>query len=293
MVKDNTMLRNLAKTTELRILCPPHLHEELQSWAQKTQALPSSTQVVSLPEPPDYVIEWAAFDGDQSSAFRHCEGYDSVTASQHAVVTQQKRQLEGPGKLTAAQLRQGQLIETIAKVLKRPLRVVDFGGAAGGHFFSLASAQVELVESWTVVETPEMVRQAQDVLCVPKLRFVDSLSAVERRPDFVLASSSLQYVDDFENYYSKLLDLDAQYFCLDRTPMWPGSKTQTYLQRVFRNDGQWQYETSYPTFIYPETMYFPKLLERYELNNQAVLKDEAMVTPEEHEKYYFIFGTRH
>jgi hypothetical protein len=39
-------------------------------------------------------------------------------------------------------------------------------------------------------------------------------------------------------------------------------------------------------------MYFPKLLERYELKNQAVLKDEAMVTPEEHEKYYFIFGIR-
>ncbi len=143
-----------------------------------------------------------------------------------------------------------------------------------------------------MVETPEMSEQARGPLSTERLGFVDSLDEVLVAPDFVLASSSLQYVDDFEGYFSSLLALGAQFFCIDRTPMAKDGASGIYLQRVFRNDGQWQYETSYPLFLHAESRYLEMLSEHYTLMSTSVLHDESKMSNAGKENYFFMLGLR-
>ena len=51
-----------------------------------------------------------------------------------------------------------------------------------------------------------------------QLRFETDIENISEKPDYVLASSSLQYLANFEEHFRKLSMLDAEFFCIDRTP---------------------------------------------------------------------------
>ena len=81
------------------------------------------------------------------------------------------------------------------------LRVLDFGGAAGAHYFDGALARARRVAPvaprWHVCETAPMAASAQAVLGGEELSFHYSLGALEgMRYDLIYASGSLQYVPD-------------------------------------------------------------------------------------------------
>ena len=74
------------------------------------------------------------------------------------------------------------------------LRVLDFGGGAGQHFYSLEKYFSNRISNWTVVETKSMVVAASKVVANTRLRFEESISSIINQEfDFVLASSSIQY----------------------------------------------------------------------------------------------------
>ena len=108
----------------------------------------------------------------------------------------------------------------------------------------------------------------------------------------MLASSSLQYVDDFEGYLSALVGLGAQFFCIDRTPMGAGEEMEIFLQRVFRSDGEFQYETSYPMFVYPESEYMEILSREYTVNVKNVLHGDSVETDDGKVDLFFVVGSR-
>ena len=256
------------------IVFPGHRRRELFTSAQSIFGFPESTSIVALPEPDDYFIDFIPFDGNEQAAFAACRGYGDDQPLRHALETSRNNQ-DYVKPTQAYQCRQIRVVEALAERLGRPISVVDFGGAFGAQFTVLDKAQKHLISEWHVVETPELVAAAQDLSTQTKLSFSDSLTSVNQKPDLIIASSSLQYVPDFETHWKDIIATGAEWICVDRTPMTDSGETKTFLQRVYRSRGKWRYETSYPMFCRRREDYLAPLKKDYQIVALNELEDEA------------------
>jgi putative methyltransferase (TIGR04325 family) len=70
---------------------------------------------------------------------------------------------------------------------KTQINVIDFGGAAGAHYFLARSLLPHTTKlNWLVVETPAMVKQATPRLADDELRFYSDLGVSARLTCFML-----------------------------------------------------------------------------------------------------------
>ncbi len=118
-----------------------------------------------------------------------------------------------------------------AEITDRPLKVLDFGGGCGFHYFRVTSA-VRTPLHWAIVETPTMAERAAKVA---NGRFdvyttIDEASAALGRIDLVHASSAIQYVPDPLQTLKSLAALRARYLAIARLPLW-GMPQTVGLQR--------------------------------------------------------------
>jgi len=109
-----------------------------------------------------------------------------------------------------------QLLPMIAGVAAtgaaHPVRVLDFGGAAGVHFLAAKAAFPARPMRWAVVETPSMVEAAAAKLGNDELRFFADIAAAEtwlERVDLMHCDSALQYVPEPETTLDALIGLAA------------------------------------------------------------------------------------
>ena len=96
--------------------------------------------------------------------------------------------------------------------------VIDFGGAAGIHFF-VSKSFVPNLKSWTVIETKSMVEQ-QEQKEEEKLKFctMDELVFDDFDCDLLYLSSSLQYVGDPIQTLNQLIRIRPKLILISRTP---------------------------------------------------------------------------
>jgi putative methyltransferase (TIGR04325 family) len=105
---------------------------------------------------------------------------------------------------------------------KKLLRVVDFGGACGAHYFianHFLKGRVEI--NWHVVETHNMVQKGK-LLEDGQLRFFEDIpAAVADFPgvDLLFSSSTLQYVPDPAKIVDEIFHCGAEYVFLTRLPL--------------------------------------------------------------------------
>jgi putative methyltransferase (TIGR04325 family) len=96
--------------------------------------------------------------------------------------------------------------------------VIDFGGAAGIHYF-LSKSFVPNLESWMVIETSAMVKQ-QEQNKEEKLKFgtMDDLVYNDVDCDLLYLSGSLQYVEDPIQTLNMLIQIEPKLVLISRTP---------------------------------------------------------------------------
>lgn len=101
-----------------------------------------------------------------------------------------------------------------------PLRVLDFGGACGAHYFAARALLPSTSRlDWIVVETPEMVRRAGPVLTDAELRFSSDLrdaAAALGSIDLLYTSGTLQCLENPYEYLDTLLSLPARNYLFNR-----------------------------------------------------------------------------
>lgn len=109
-----------------------------------------------------------------------------------------------------------QLLPTIAGVAAagavQPLRVLDFGGAAGAHFLAAKAAFPARRMRWAVVETPSMAEAAAAKLGNDELHFFTDIATAAawlERVDLVHCDSALQYAPEPETTLDTLIGLAA------------------------------------------------------------------------------------
>lgn len=110
----------------------------------------------------------------------------------------------------------------------KPLEILDFGGGAFiGYADILRFARNMTDISYTVVETPAMVKSVKKIL-LPLLRKklvnADLLQIVENIPDkidnnsIIFVGGTIQYIDDYKETLKNLISLNAPIIVIGQTP---------------------------------------------------------------------------
>jgi putative methyltransferase (TIGR04325 family) len=112
----------------------------------------------------------------------------------------------------------------IASALKNnKLKVIDFGGAAGTHYYLAKSIlSKDIVIDWRIIETTQMVKEAKaQGLENTELSFYDSIESASNDEEFdlVFASSSVHYTPSPYDLLEKLTKINANKLVITRTPI--------------------------------------------------------------------------
>jgi putative methyltransferase (TIGR04325 family) len=174
-------------------------------------------------------------------ALRACSG-DSYLSSDLAsvIVEKTKRFKESSGQSAAADLCPATL-STLTSLLyalepekRDKLCVLDFGGAAGAHYFQVRSVlSKKTVLRWAVVETSTMVKMAR-VLEDDAIRFFEDIHSAEEwlgDCEFAHSSGALQYTPDPYLSTRTLLDVGAAYLLLTRLNLTEGQQDVVVVQK--------------------------------------------------------------
>ena len=108
---------------------------------------------------------------------------------------------------------------SVAMGRREELRVLDFGGGCGVHYFFVKAFYGDRINiNWHVVETPSMRRKALE-LRNDELKFFESIEEARvslGRIDLTHSAGALQCVPDPWKYLRELLGCGAQYLLLNR-----------------------------------------------------------------------------
>ena len=160
----------------------------------------------------------------------------------------------------------------------KQIKVIDFGGACGAHYFQVRPFLLPDIRlDWMVVETPAMVKKAKSFE-TGELRFVAStLEAKEKfqRFDLLHSSGALQYVPDPQTTIQEFIACESTYLFLNRLAL-SASETFITIQESFlsaNGPGALPYGFNDRVCRYPVT-YFPKsrLVELLSQNYQAIIE---------------------
>jgi putative methyltransferase (TIGR04325 family) len=132
------------------------------------------------------------------------------------------------------------------------LRVLDFGGALGTSYFQNKKFIDHLSEvSWHIVEQPKLAELGNKYLKDDFLSFSSNVEDGFRffRPNFVLLSSVLQYIEDPFDVIANLANRDVSVIALDRTPFLKEDQ-KTFIQK--QSVPSQIYSASYPCYLFNE-----------------------------------------
>ena len=116
----------------------------------------------------------------------------------------------------------------------REIRVLDFGGACGAHYFlarSFLGGSQKL--RWCVVETERMIEKARDLENGELRFFSDVQAAIEElgQVDLLFSATALQYCEDPYESLRRLVDCRATYLVLTRLLLTSGNRDLICVQR--------------------------------------------------------------
>ena len=101
---------------------------------------------------------------------------------------------------------------------KKEIKILDFGGACGAHFFDIKRFIPDSISiKWIVVETEQMVKSAINKgLESEELKFVSSIDEIETKIDFIHSSCALHYVPKPYEIINKLINIKANWIFFNR-----------------------------------------------------------------------------
>jgi putative methyltransferase (TIGR04325 family) len=122
---------------------------------------------------------------------------------------------------------------------KTQISMLDWGGGVG-HFYEVSRALLpELQIEYHCKDVPIFVDYGRDLL--PQVHFYVDETCLGRKYDFVLASSSLQYAEDWSLTLQKLAQSTAGHIFVTDMPFILHSPSFVFVQRPYR----YGYETEY------------------------------------------------
>ncbi|MCQ8117281.1 methyltransferase, TIGR04325 family [Methylomonas rosea] len=129
------------------------------------------------------------------------------------------------------------------------LNVLDFGGALGSSYFQhLVILNTISNVRWNVVEQAHYVEAGRTHIQDDVLRFYYSIDEclIENKPNVIILSSVLQYLEFPFDVIRKLPFIGASILIIDRTPFSNTTQDRIFIQRVPPSI----YNASYPMWVF-------------------------------------------
>lgn len=158
------------------------------------------------------------------------------------------------------------LLHSIAENNKN-INVVDFGGSFGSSYFQnllFLSSFNSLSLKWNVIEQEKFVKIGKENFEDDNLKFYYNTEEclLKNRPNVLVLSSVLQYLEKPYEWIEKFINLNFEYLIIDRTPLTKISKTDIIsVQKVNKAI----YNASYPCWLFNEDRFFSVFKDKYEV----------------------------
>ena len=144
------------------------------------------------------------------------------------------------------------------------LSVLDFGGSLGSSYFQNRKFMEGLPSvRWSVVEQAHFVEAGRKHIQDERLAFYPTIAecVAAEKPNVVLLSSVLQYLEDPYAVLDELLRSGAEIILVDRTSFHDGENDFIAVQKV----GEAIYPASYPLWIFSKNNFMNNSIESLEL----------------------------
>jgi len=144
------------------------------------------------------------------------------------------------------------------------LSVLDFGGSLGSSYFQNRKFMEGLPSvRWSVVEQAHFVEAGRKHIQDERLAFYPTIAecVAAEKPNVVLLSSVLQYLEDPYAVLDELLRSGAEIILVDRTSFHDGENDFIAVQKV----GEAIYPASYPLWIFSKNKFMNHLTGSFEL----------------------------
>lgn len=130
------------------------------------------------------------------------------------------------------------------------LSVLDFGGSLGSSYFLNKIFLNDFDVEWSVIEQPHFVDFGKKEISNNVLKFYTDINEcyLERKPNCLLLSSVIQYLEEPYQWLETFVNLEVDFILLDRMPF---SKIQNEIIQV-QNVPSSIYKASYPVHILRE-----------------------------------------
>lgn len=131
------------------------------------------------------------------------------------------------------------------------LSVLDFGGSLGSSYHQCRDFLRELKSlRWSIVEQPKFVECGKELFESEELKFYYDMDEclINEKPDVVLLSSVLPYIECPYDLLEDIVTRNFQYVILDRTPVIELESDILTVQKVPKEI----YEASYPAWFLSE-----------------------------------------
>lgn len=145
------------------------------------------------------------------------------------------------------------------------LSVLDFGGSLGSSFFQNKKFLSELSQvEWSVVEQAHFVETGINHFQDEQLRFFSTCEQclIERKPNVILVSSVLSYIEKPYELLEYLWSLDIEFMIIDRVPVIDGKRDHIKLQKV----NPVIYPASYPAWFFSKSGFLEKMNRMFEIH---------------------------
>ncbi len=166
------------------------------------------------------------------------------------------------------------------------LRVLDFGGALGSHYFQNKEFLKPLhIERWTVVEQPAYVNLGAAQIAASTLNFANKIEDV-KNANVLLSSSTLQYLEEPYTWAKRFIDSGINYILLDRIQFNAEKRDRLTLQTVSPEI----YDAQYPSWFLNEEKLLEIMQDKYDL----ILDFDSTIDQANIPSYYkgFLFKKR-
>lgn len=122
----------------------------------------------------------------------------------------------------------------LASHKKDTLSVLDYGGGLGHYYYLAKALYPDLTIQYACKEMPSMKRYGEKI--APEIEWFDDDSCLNKKYDLVMVNGSLQYLPEWKNSLSKIIDSVETFFFLTRVPVVDGKGfyaiQQTYGTRM-------------------------------------------------------------
>lgn len=144
------------------------------------------------------------------------------------------------------------------------LSILDFGGSLGSTFYQNKAFFSNLnYLKWSIVEQEKFVKVGKENFEDDTLKFYYNIDEClkEQKPDAILLSSVLQYIEKPYNLINDILNYDFNYIIIDRTTFNNEDKDRLTLQVIPPEI----YQASYPAWFFDENKFMNLFSSKYDI----------------------------